>query len=62
MCFSQVFGQVAAQETCPMEARAMAARTLMQLQTKYPENMGPLLSRLPPEQQTALQQLVANSH
>eukprot|EP00878_Enallax_costatus_P019883 GHUV01020993.1.p1 GENE.GHUV01020993.1~~GHUV01020993.1.p1 ORF type:complete len:804 (+),score=291.15 GHUV01020993.1:1449-3860(+) len=58
----QVFGQVAAQVTCPMEARSMVARTLMQLQAKYPEHMRPLLSQLPSEQQTALQQLVANGH
>lgn len=58
----QVFGQVAAQITCPMQARLMVANTLVQLQSRYPEQMGPLLAQLPAEQQTSIQQLVASSN
>lgn len=57
-CYMQVFGQVAVQIAAPTQAKVLAAQTLMTLQTKFPEQMSPLLSQLPQEQQLALQQLV----
>lgn len=54
----QIFGQVATQVTGPQEARVMVARTLCDLQARHPAEMGPLLTQLPADQQSVLQQLV----
>lgn len=53
-----MFGQVVTQATAPIEARTMVARTLLDLQSKQPGSIGPLLAQLTAEQQATLQSLV----
>lgn len=54
----EAFGRVAAHEAAPMDTRQHVARTLAQLQGRFPA-VGPLCAALPPEQQQALQQLAS---
>lgn len=50
-----VLAAVAAQEGVPSEARALSARTLLELQAQHGAQLAPLLAALPAEQQAALQ-------
>lgn len=52
----QVFGEVSVQAAVPARAKITAAQALAQLTGRYGEQLTPLLTALPAEQQVALQQ------